>query len=111
VRKLRNDFAHEKQGVSFQEPKYRQRFQAIHTSCEEDYAADEAAKTLEEPVEEDAKPVRHLGMTKGQLFDRLTFCIAVAGMIGRIKSRRAMAEVLVQRSLSLADTFDKENVG
>ncbi len=110
VRKLRNDFAHEKHGVSFQEPKYRQRFLAILAGCERGSSGDSEVRTPEEEMD-DAKPVRHLGMTRGQLVDRLAFCLGVSRMVGGIQGRRATFEDLVQLKLALADEFDNKNTG
>jgi DNA-binding MltR family transcriptional regulator len=106
VRKLRNDFAHEKIGVSFQSPKYRPQFRGTLLSA----SRDEPKDKTEVVHDSDSERLPNWGITKGQLIDRLAFCLAVARMIGRIRGRQDMA-VLVKDNMALADECDAKNVG
>jgi DNA-binding MltR family transcriptional regulator len=106
VRKLRNGFAHEKLGVSFQSPKYRPQFRNILSSASRNVSKDKT----EVVHEADSKRLPNWGITQGQLVDRLSFCLAVARLVGRIKARQDMA-VLVKDNLALSDECDAKNVG
>jgi DNA-binding MltR family transcriptional regulator len=84
IRKLRNDFAHEKAAVSFQSAKYQARFEAILALSDGRPAA--VSRTAEPGDEE---PIPHMGRTtKRQLIERLAFCLCVADCVGRLQGSR-----------------------
>jgi DNA-binding MltR family transcriptional regulator len=81
VRKLRNDFAHEKSAVSFQSAKYESRLRAIIDSVEK---RDAPSKRKLHP--DDDEKIAHMGrITKRQFVGRLVFCLCVADTIARIQ--------------------------
>src|SRR6266852_3218445 len=81
VRKLRNDFAHEKSAVSFQSAKYESRLRAIFDSVEK-----RDAPSKRELHPDDDEKLAHMGRTtKRQFLERLVFCLCVADTIARIQ--------------------------
>jgi DNA-binding MltR family transcriptional regulator len=80
IRRIRNDFAHERKAVSFQTPKYQSRLRAILNSSQPEFATD---KTTERPDDNDQIP--GMGkLTKREFADRLAFCFCVARTSARI---------------------------
>jgi len=80
IRRLRNDFAHERKAVSFQTPIYQSRLRKLLNSSQPEYAKD---KTI--PMLDDNEQVPGLGkLTKREFVDRLAFCLCVARTSARI---------------------------
>lgn len=85
IRKLRNDFAHEKQAVSFQTPKYQDLLKAVFMSDE----PEAVNATSVQPGDDEL--MRGMGqLTKGQFVERLAFCIFVTRMSARLRILRDM---------------------
>jgi DNA-binding MltR family transcriptional regulator len=81
IRKIRNDFAHERNAVSFQSPKYRPRFRAILIRCKVSGTDDRL------PIPDENERMMQ-NLTIRQLVDRLSFCLCVHGLSYRILLRR-----------------------
>ncbi len=80
IRRIRNDFAHERKAVSFQTPKYQSRLREILNSCQPQFATD---KTMVRP--DDTERLPGFGrLTKREFTDRLAFCFCVAATSARI---------------------------
>jgi len=72
IRKLRNDFAHEKSAVSFQSAKYRDQLREILGSSK--------------ASQDDDEKIPQMGRTtKKQFVERLAFCLCVVGLVSRIE--------------------------
>lgn len=81
IRRLRNDFAHERKAVSFRTPKYQSRLQEIFDSYEPRSAAKAEARL------DDDEALPGFGrLTKREFADRLAFCFCIARMSARILS-------------------------
>jgi DNA-binding MltR family transcriptional regulator len=80
IRRLRNDFAHERKAVSFQTPKYQSQLREILNTSQPEFAKD---KTI--PMPDDDEQVPGMGkLTKREFVDRLAFCLCVARTSARI---------------------------
>ncbi len=73
IRRVRNDFAHERKSVSFQTPKYQSRLRAIVSSAQPESGR---TKRVVEP-DDDAKMPGFGNLTKREFIDRLSFCLCV----------------------------------
>jgi DNA-binding MltR family transcriptional regulator len=83
IRKIRNDFAHERNPVSFQSPKYRPRFREILIRCKGAGTDDRL------PVPDENETLPGMGsLTIRQIVDRLVFCICIDRMSFRISLAR-----------------------
>jgi DNA-binding MltR family transcriptional regulator len=84
IRKMRNDFAHDRKVASFQSPKYKSQLHAIFESSQPEYSAAEAAKRMTVDSD-DEKALPQMGKTtKREFIDRLAFCFCVVRTSARI---------------------------
>jgi hypothetical protein len=98
IRKMRNDFAHDRKVVSFQSAKYKPQLYAILESSQPEYSAGEAAKRMTaDPDYEKALP--QMGKTtKREFIDRLAFCFCVVRTSARIAVAREV-RLLAQKKM------------
>jgi DNA-binding MltR family transcriptional regulator len=86
IRKLRNDFAHEKAAVSFQSTKYHPRLRAILDTSSPEGPSDWR------PSPDDEEKLPHMGTTtRRQFVERLAFCFCVTRISAQIRVSRVVA--------------------
>ena len=74
IRRIRNDFAHERKSVSFQTPRYQSQLRAILNSSRPESATDKTPAQAD-----DNENIPALGrLSKREFTDRLAFCFTVA---------------------------------
>jgi len=95
IRKLRNDFAHGKGSVTFQTPECQSRLQELRKTM--DRVADYYPR---ETRPDDNALVPAMGnITKRQVVDRLSFCLRIADISGRISAAIERARTIGRRRL------------